>query len=430
MALQYQAVRGMNDLLPTDIVLWQAVEAAVAEILRRYAYRELRFPLVEHTELFTRSIGEVTDIVEKEMYTFEDRGGKWLSLRPEGTASCVRAVLEGGLIQTGGAQRLWYAGPMFRREKPQKGRYRQFHQIGVESFGIATSDIDAELIQLSADIWTALGLTGTRLEINSLGTTESRANYRAVLLDYFQAQAERLDEDSQRRLHTNPMRILDSKNPAMAELIQAAPQIHDHLDAESAEHFAQLRERLTAADIEYSVNPRLVRGLDYYSRTVFEWKTDRLGAQDAICSGGRYDGLVEQLGGRATPAIGFALGMERVVALLDAEFCTAAQQAAAPQVYLAIVGAEAEAFAAQAAKQLRSALPQLRLQVNVGGGSFKAQMRRADRSGAEYALLCGGSEASAQQLSLKPLRSDAAQETLSLPDITARLATALTLAAN
>ncbi|MGB5623143.1 MAG: histidine--tRNA ligase, partial [Gammaproteobacteria bacterium] len=308
-------IRGINDILPAETRAWQWLEQIVREVLQAQGYGEIRLPLMERTELFARSIGEVTDIVEKEMYTFLDRNGDSLSLRPEATASCVRAGITHGLFHNQ-QQRLWYSGPMFRYERPQKGRYRQFHQMGAEAFGFAGPDIDAELILACARIWRRLGLDDLRLELNSLGTAESRQAYRGLLVEYFREHEKDLDEDSQRRLNQNPMRILDSKNPDMQALIDAAPSITDHLDDESADHFAQLRETLDAVGVSYLINPRLVRGLDYYSRTVFEWVTDRLGAQGAVCSGGRYDGLVEQLGGRATPAIGWAMGIERLVELL------------------------------------------------------------------------------------------------------------------
>lgn len=416
MSISVQAVRGMNDILPAESARWQYLEAAIARVLQHYGYGEIRMPIVEKTQLFTRSIGEVTDIVEKEMYTFDDRGGDQLSLRPEGTASCVRAALERGMLYNQ-TQRLWYIGPMFRRERPQQGRYRQFHQIGVETFGFATADIDAELILLGARLWRELGVDGVRLEINSLGTTESRAQYRQILSDYFTAAHDQLDEDSQRRLKHNPLRILDSKNPALAELIANAPSILDHLDDESAEHFATLKTVLDDAGIAYIVNPRLVRGLDYYSRTVFEWKTDRLGAQDAICSGGRYDGLVEQLGGKPTPAAGFAMGMERVLALLPED----AGQAPAPQIYLAAVGSAAQRFALQLAEQLRDSVADLRLITHCGGGSFKAVLRRADKSGAAYALIIGEDELAANTVTVKPLREKIAQHTIAVSQLTAWL---------
>ncbi|MFZ5619962.1 MAG: histidine--tRNA ligase [Pseudomonadota bacterium] len=413
-----QAIRGMNDILPDETGAWQQIEARFRELLGAYGYSEIRMPVVEKTELFKRSIGEVTDIVEKEMYTFEDRNGDSLTLRPEGTASCVRACIEHGLLHNQ-VQRLWYMGPMFRHERPQKGRYRQFHQVGVEAFGMEGPDIDAELILMTARLWRVLGLTDVSLEINSLGTAAARAAYRDVLVEYLGAHREQLDEDSQRRLHSNPLRILDSKNPAMQGLIEAAPRLADHLDVESQAHFAALRATLDAAGVAYRINPRLVRGLDYYSRTVFEWVTDRLGAQGTVCAGGRYDGLVEYLGGRPTPAVGFALGMERLVALLAELGVRPAAPAA--HAYLVLVGETAQRQGPVLAERLRDAVPGLRLQVNCGGGSFKSQFKRADRSGAAWALIVGEDEALAGRIGIKPLRGEAAQETLSEADAIARL---------
>jgi histidyl-tRNA synthetase len=402
-------IRGINDILPEQTPAWQWLERVVGENLDAYGYREIRVPIMERTELFARSIGEVTDIVEKEMYTFEDRNGDSLSLRPEATASCVRAGITHGLFHNQ-QQRLWYSGPMFRYERPQKGRYRQFHQMGAEAFGFDGPDIDAELILVSARIWSKLGLEGLRLELNSLGTAESRAGYRALLVEYFQGRRGELDEDSLRRLEQNPLRILDSKNPAMADVVAQAPVVTDHLDPESAEHFAGLREVLDAAGVDYVLNPRLVRGLDYYSRTVFEWTTDRLGAQGAVCSGGRYDGLVEQLGGRPTPAIGWAMGVERLVELLTEAELVPAQSA--PHVYLVPLGTEAEYRAQALAESLRDRLSGLRLRLHCGGGGMKARMRRADRSGAAYALILGENELAAESVEVKPLRSDEQQRTV------------------
>jgi histidyl-tRNA synthetase len=400
MAAAIQPIRGMNDILPEATPVWQWIEATAREIFAAYGYRELRIPVVERSELFSRSIGEVTDIVEKEMYSFTDRNGDHLSLRPEATASCVRAAISNGMIHNQ-QQRLWYAGPMFRYERPQKGRYRQFHQLGAEALGFPGPDVDAELILMSARLWRALGLDGLTLEINSLGTAESRRAYRTLLVDHFTAHRELLDEDSMRRLEQNPLRILDSKNPAMQALIAAAPVIVDHLDDESAGHFAQLKATLDGAGIAYQVNPRLVRGLDYYSRTVFEWLTDRLGAQAAVCSGGRYDGLVEQLGGRPTPAIGWALGMERLVELVQA----AAPPAAAAHAYLVPLGAAAESAALALAESLRDCVAGLRLVTHCGGGSLKAAMKKADRSGAALALILGDEELAAGRVIVKPLRT-------------------------
>lgn len=413
-----QAIRGMNDILPEQTGVWQQVEATVRTLLASYGYSEIRMPVLEKTELFKRSIGEVTDIVEKEMYTFDDRNGDSLTLRPEGTAGCVRACIEHGLLHNQ-TQRLWYLGPMFRHERPQKGRYRQFHQIGVEAFGMAGPDIDAEQILMTARLWKQLGLTEVRLELNSLGTSEARAAYRGILVDYFSAHREQLDEDSQRRLTTNPLRILDSKNPGMQDLIEAAPQLAEHLDAESREHFAALCATLDAAGVAYRVNPRLVRGLDYYGRTVFEWVTDRLGSQGTVCAGGRYDGLVEYLGGKPTPAFGFALGLERLIALLID--LGVHPQPETAHAYLVLVGATAERQGPVLGERLRDAVPGLRLQVNCGGGSFKSQFKRADRSGAAWALILGEDEVANGRLGIKPLRGDAPQEALTEAEAIARL---------
>ncbi|MGB5245588.1 MAG: histidine--tRNA ligase [Woeseia sp.] len=416
--MKTQAIRGMNDVLPEDAVTWRFLEERVRELVESYGYREIRLPIVEYTELFRRSIGEVTDIVEKEMYTFEDRNGESLTLRPEATASMVRAGITNGLLYNQ-RQKLWTAGPMFRYEKPQKGRYRQFHQIDVEALGYAGPDIDAELIILCARLWQRLGLSRLQLEINSLGNPESRARYREELVAYFSAVKNRLDEDSMRRLGQNPLRILDSKNPAMQEIVAGAPVMLDYLDAESAQHFATLQSLLTAAEVPFSVNPRLVRGLDYYNRTVFERVTDALGSQGAVCSGGRYDGLVEKLGGKPTPAIGWAMGVERLVALYAA--CGGEVPAPAPQVYIVTVGAAAERLGFTLSEQLRDALPQARFEQNLGGGSFKSQLKRADKSGALYALILGDEEVASGQVALKPLRSDDDQVLLAMADVPATL---------
>lgn len=417
MSAAIQPIRGMNDILPDATPAWQWVEATARAVFSAYGYRELRIPIVERTELFSRSIGEVTDIVEKEMYSFLDRNGDHLSLRPEATASCVRAAISNGLIHNQ-QQRLWYAGPMFRYERPQKGRYRQFHQLGAEALGYAGPDIDAELILMSARLWRALGLDGLQLELNSLGTAAARQAYRALLVDYFTAHRAALDEDSLRRLAQNPLRILDSKNPDMQALIAAAPSITDHLDEESAAHFEQLKAALDAAGVAYRVNPRLVRGLDYYSRTVFEWLTDRLGAQAAVCSGGRYDALVEQLGGRATPAIGWALGMERLVELVQDH----APAPPAAHAYLVPVGHAAQAAALALAEALRDALPGLRVLTHCGGGSLKSAMKRADKSGATLALILGDEELAAGRVLVKPLRSQDEQVAMEREALQARLA--------
>src|SRR5690625_3469558 len=396
----------MNDILPTDTPLWQWFENKVATLLQRYSYSEIRTPIVEQTDLFRRSIGEVTDIVEKEMYTFEDRNGDSLTLRPEGTASCVRAAEQHGLLYNQ-IQRLWYKGPMFRHERPQAGRYRQFHQIGVEAFGMAGPDIDAELILLTRRLWQELGLEEqVVLQLNTLGSPEDRAAYRAALVDYLNEHREALDEDSQRRIDRNPLRVLDSKHPETQEILKGAPSLMDYLSEASAAHFNELKALLDAAGLAYEVNTRLVRGLDYYSHTVFEWVTEALGAQGTVCAGGRYDGLVEQLGGRATPAVGFAMGMERLILLLEQQEFTVHQQ---PHVY--VVAHEASA-AILLAEQLREQDPTLRVLTHCGGGSFKSQLRHADRSGAQVALILGAEETAQQQVTLKPLREHSEQVTV------------------
>lgn len=399
----------MSDILPEDTPVWQIVERVLTEVVKAYGYRELRVPVVERTELFKRSIGEVTDIVEKEMYTFDDRNAESLTLRPEATAGIVRAGIAHGLFHNQ-KQKLWSAGPMFRYEKPQKGRYRQFHQFDVEAFGYSGPDIDAELLMISARIWKALGLDAIELQLNSLGTPESRVSYRAELVDYFSAHADSLDDESQSRLARNPMRLLDSKNPDMASLIAAAPRITDHLDSESAEHFSQLQALLKAANIPFRVNTRLVRGLDYYTRTVFEWVTDKLGSQGAVCSGGRYDGLVEHLGGRSTPAIGWALGLERLVELY--KVCGTGAGAPGLDAYLVAVGDAAENQALVLAEALRDEAPDLNIEVNLGGGSFKSQFKRADKSGAKVALILGDEELASKRVGIKPLRQEADQQTV------------------
>ncbi len=401
-----QAIRGMHDILPQETPVWRHIEAVLRGILDGYGYQEIRLPLVEKTELFKRSIGEVTDIVEKEMYTFDDRNGDSLTLRPEGTASCVRAVIEASLLR-GQIQRLWYQGAMFRHERPQKGRYRQFHQVGVEVYGLGGPDIDAELILMTARLWQQLGLTDIRLQLNTLGDAASRAVYRERLVAYLSLHMDKLDEDSRRRLHTNPLRVLDSKNPDLQELIAAAPQLAEHLDADARAHFADLRARLDAAGIRYEINPRLVRGLDYYGRTVFEWVTDRLGAQGTVCAGGRYDGLVEQLGGAPTLAVGFALGLERLVALVQDSGVTV--PALTPHAYLVLVGEAAQQQGMLLAEQCRSACPALRLQLNCGGGNFKTQLKRADKSGAAVALILGDDEMQRRVIGIKALRAEQAQ---------------------
>ncbi|KHD10043.1 histidinol dehydrogenase [Candidatus Thiomargarita nelsonii] len=406
-----QAIRGMNDILPTQTPIWQHIETTIRQVLHSYAYQEIRLPLLEATELFNRTIGEVTDIVEKEMFSFTDRNGDRLSLRPEGTAGCVRAGIEQGLFYNQ-IQRLWYMGPMFRHERPQKGRYRQFHQIGAEAYGLAGPDIDAEIILMTARFWRQLGLNDLELQINSLGTAAARAAYREHLVNYFSDHHKQLDADSQRRLHTNPLRILDSKNPDMQTLIEGAPQLLEHLDEPSQTHFAMLKQLLDQAGVNYRVNPRLVRGLDYYNRTVFEWVTQKLGAQGTVCAGGRYDTLVEQIGGRATPAIGFAMGIERLVLLLDAEMPNNA-----PHIYLITVGDEGMQQGFRLAETLRDAIPKLRLLTHCGGGRFKSQFKRADKSGAKIALVLGEDEVAKQQVTVKYLREKQPQLSLAQSDL-------------
>ena len=408
-----QAVRGMNDLLPEVAGHWRRAEALAREVLHAYGYREIRLPIVERTELFARSIGEHTDIVEKEMYTFDDRNGDRLTLRPEGTAGCVRAGIENGLLYNQ-VQRFWYAGPMFRHERPQKGRYRQFHQIGVEAFGMAGPDIDAELILMTARLWKRLGLDGLKLELNTLGTPASRAVYRERLVQYLRVHFDVLDEDNRRRLEANPLRVLDSKNPELQDVIRKAPSLLEYLDDESRVHFEGLRNLLDAAGIGYVVNPRLVRGLDYYTRTVFEWTTDRLGAQAAVCAGGRYDGLIEVLGGKPAPAIGFAMGLERLIELLMQVGQPAADDA--PQIYLAVGESGRMADALRLAEALRDR--RLRAECHCGDGSLKSQLKRADKSGARYALLVEAPD----RVLVKDLRGTEGQQALPPGDVVEYLA--------
>ena len=414
----------MNDVLPDQSPYWQHLESVITGILRRYGYREIRFPILESTDLFKRSIGEVTDIVEKEMYTFEDRNGDSITLRPEGTASCVRACEQHGLLYNQ-TQRLWYQGPMFRHERPQKGRYRQFHQIGVEVFGLEGPDVDAELLLLSARILRELGLADrAHLELNSLGSTEARTRYREALVAYLEPHREQLDADSQRRLGTNPLRILDSKVSTTQELLENAPVLTDFLDESSREHFEQLQALLDANDVAYSVNPRLVRGLDYYGKTAFEWITDQLGAQGTVCAGGRYNGLVEQLGGKPTPAIGFGIGLERLVLMLQAAEVIPAGLEQQAQIYLAAVG-NVHTQALQLAERVRDALPGVSLLTHCGGGSFKNQLKRADRSQAQLALILGEDEVRGDTVTIKMLRDDTPQQTLSTLEAIEYLRTAL-----
>ncbi len=418
MAKKIQAVRGMRDILPEQTPLWQFVENTARRVFQSYAYREIRTPVLEMTELFKRSIGEVTDIVEKEMYTFEDRNGDSLTLRPEGTAGCVRACMENGLLHNQ-VQRLWYQGAMFRHERPQKGRYRQFKQIGLEAYGMAGPDIDLEVILVTARLWKELGIPGLELQINTLGTPDERKTYRARLVEYLREHQDRLDEDSLRRLETNPLRVLDSKNPDMADIIAGAPSLMDDLGEESRAHFEVITNGLEAAGVDFVVNTRLVRGLDYYSRTVFEWVTDLLGAQGTVCAGGRYDGLVEQLGGRPTPAVGFGMGVDRVVAVL--EELGVAPTDGDPHVYLVLAGDQARAPGLVLAETLRNALPGLRLQVNCGGGSFKSQFKKADRSGARVALILGEDELQQQKVGVKWLREQREQISLAHDELAAFL---------
>lgn len=414
MAKTIQAIRGMNDCLPDVSGVWQKVESTLRQVVANYGYQEIRTPIVESTDLFKRSIGEVTDIVEKEMYTFEDRNGDSLTLRPEGTASCVRAGNEHGLIYNQ-QQRLWYMGPMFRHERPQKGRYRQFHQFGVETYGLAGPDIDLEVILLSARIWKAFGISDqVTLEINSLGSNEARQRYKEALVAFLEARIAQLDEDSRRRLKTNPLRVLDSKNPDVQAAIVGAPSLLDYLDDESAQHFSILCERLSHAGIQYQVNPKLVRGLDYYNRTVFEWVTNSLGSQGTVCAGGRYDGLVEQLGGKAAPAVGFAMGMERLVLLLTT-LQSVDNELRAADVYITSMGTEN--YAIQVSEMLRDAKPQWRVMMHCGGGNFKKQLKRADKSGALYAVLLGDDEVANNTATVKPLRGDGEQQTVALSSL-------------
>jgi histidyl-tRNA synthetase len=407
----------MNDVLPDEAHWWNRLEEVARQVFSTYGYREIRVPLLERTQLFKRAIGEYTDIVEKEMFSFEDRDGQSLSLRPEATASIVRAAISNGLLHNQ-KHRLFTIGPMFRGERPQKGRYRQFYQIDAEAFGYAGPEVDAELILMIARMWRLLGISRVRLEINSLGTAEARARYRDLLRDYFRAHAAQLDADSIRRLEGNPLRILDSKNPEMADVIAAAPLLTDHLDDESRAHFDRLKSLLEAGGIAYTVNPRLVRGLDYYSRTVFEWVTDALGSQNAVCSGGRYDGLVPQLGGEPTPAIGWAMGMERVVLLMQELGASAPVER--PDVYFVMAGQSALARGLQLAEEVRTSLPNLRIETDLGGGSFKAQFKRADKSGAQVAVVIGDDEVARGEVSVKPLRGGE-QTTVSFSALAAHL---------
>ncbi|VAW49813.1 Histidyl-tRNA synthetase [hydrothermal vent metagenome] len=419
MVQKISAVRGMNDIYGEGADAFDYLVNTAEIIFKQYGYRSIRLPIVEKTELFCRSIGEVTDIVEKEMYTFSDRNNDSLTLRPEGTAGCVRAVVQNGLAYNQ-IQKLFYTGPMFRYERPQKGRYRQFHQVGVEVFGLATPDVDAELIVLTVRLWEKLGLNNLELQINSLGSQAARVDYRKKLVAYLTDYKDQLDDDSLRRLESNPLRVLDTKNPAMKELVEAAPKLMDHLDAESAEHFEQVKSHLDDLGIEYVINPNLVRGLDYYNRTVFEWVTTELGAQGTVCAGGRYDGLVEQIGGKATPAVGFAMGIERLTALLMEH--NKVPVLAQPDVYVVLVGDNVQRPGFVISEMVREALPHINVQMNCGRGSFKSQFKKADRSGARYALVLGEQEVSDKVVAIKPLRETTEQIRVSWDELTERLA--------
>ncbi len=413
----------MNDILPEQTPAWRYLESTLVSLLDGYGYKEIRLPIVEYTELFARGIGEGTDVVDKEMYTFLDRNEESLTLRPEGTAGCVRAVLEHGLSGGGQVQKLWYAGPMFRYEKPQKGRYRQFHQVGVEAFNLPGPDVDAELIVLTWRLWKQLGLAdAVTLQLNSLGSSEARAAYRDALVAYLQERFDQLDEDSQRRLTTNPLRILDSKNEATQAVLVGAPTLGDYLDEESRLHFEGVKARLDAAGIRYQINHKLVRGLDYYNRTVFEWVTNKLGAQGTVCAGGRYDGLVAQLGGKATPGVGFAMGVERLVLLLETLDLLPAELNRAADVYVCAFGEAAELAALTLVERLRDELPGLRLLLNSGGGSFKSQFKKADKSGARYALILGDDELAGRVVGCKPLRDDSEQQSVAWDALAEHLA--------
>jgi histidyl-tRNA synthetase len=412
MAELIQPVKGMNDVLADQAPWWNRLESVADELFASYGYRRVRLPVLERTELFSRSIGELTDIVSKEMFTFDDHGDS-LTLRPEATAGIVRAALSNGLLHNQ-QQKVWLSGPMFRREKPQKGRYRQFHQMSVEALGYAEPEIDAELIALSARLWRALGISSAKLELNTIGTAESRQKYKQVLVEHFSRHRELLDEDGVRRLERNPLRILDSKNPALRELVDAAPLLSDHLDDESRAHFDRVRALLGDIGVAYELNPRLVRGLDYYSRTVFEWLTDRLGAQSAVCSGGRYDGLVAQLGGRDTPAVGWALGIERIVELMQAEGIGAAE--ASPDAHLVAAGDAERRYGFELVERLREMLPGIRVSIGAPSAGFKAQLRHADKSGARVALIVGENELTAGKVGFKTLREDRPQRLVTVEE--------------
>ncbi len=413
-----QLIRGFKDILPGEVELWQHIEKTAAALFEDFGFREIRIPVMERTDLFARSIGDMTDIVEKEMYTFDDRNGDSLTLRPEGTASCVRACLEHGLIHNQ-QRKLWYIGPMFRHERPQKGRYRQFHQFGVEAFGVNGAEMDVELMLMAARIWQQLGITDVQLQINTLGSAEARAAHRAVLIEYLKSHADELDEEARARLETNPLRILDSKNPAVQAVVAHAPALADYLDEADRENFAEVQQLLTAAGVPFVVNPRLVRGLDYYNRTVFEWVTESLGAQGTICAGGRYDGLVAQLGGRATPAAGFAMGLERLVELI-----AQAEDESTADIYVLWPEPSAKAAALVAAEGLRRALPDLRIQCTLDGGALKNQLKRADRSGARFAVIIDDT-VDAASWRVKALRDDVLLQPVPESSLAPAAATAL-----
>tara|TARA_R110000796_G_scaffold12887_1_gene42068 strand:- start:4185 stop:5459 length:1275 start_codon:yes stop_codon:yes gene_type:complete len=420
-AKQIQAIRGMNDILPTQSPLWQKVEAVLRSSVSAFGYSEIRTPIVESTDLFKRSIGEVTDIVEKEMYTFEDRNSDSLTLRPEGTASTVRAGNEHGLLYNQ-EQRLWYMGPMFRHERPQKGRYRQFHQFGVEVYGIGSADIDAEVLMLSARLWDLLGIKEhVALELNTLGDPAERAAYRDALIAFLEQHKDKLDEDSQRRMYSNPLRVLDSKDPQVQAILGDAPALMDYLGEDSKTHFSTLCELLDAVGIQYTINPRLVRGLDYYNRTVFEWVTTSLGSQGTVLAGGRYDGLVGQLGGKDTPAVGFAMGLERIVLLLETLELTS-DIAPEVDVYVTAMGENCVVEAIKVAQELRQQLPTLKVMSHCGGGNFKKQMKRADKSGAQFALIIGENEIANNQVAIKPLRTNNEQQLVTRSELVAKIA--------
>ncbi|MBG4244102.1 histidine--tRNA ligase [Pseudomonas aeruginosa] len=426
MSKSLQAIRGMNDILPEQTPAWRYLERTFAGLLDGYGYSEIRLPILEFTELFARGIGEGTDVVDKEMYTFLDRNGESLTMRPEGTAGCVRAVLEHGLSGGGQVQKLWYTGPMFRYEKPQKGRYRQFHQIGVEVFNLPGPDIDAELIILTWRLWQKLGMAdAVTLQLNTLGSSEARARYREALVAYLQERFEQLDEDSQRRMTTNPLRILDSKVESTQALLVGAPTLHDYLDEESIAHFEGLKARLDVVGLRYEINQKLVRGLDYYCRTAFEWVTDKLGAQGTVCGGGRYDGLVSQFGGKPTPGVGFAMGVERLVLLLETLGVIPAELNRPADLYVCAFGEPAELAALTLAEQLRSAIPRIRLLVNAGAGSFKSQFKKADKSGARFALILGEDEVANRVVGFKPLRDEGEQQSIAWDALPEHLAACL-----